>query len=201
MKKKSDIRKNAATPNDPKLSERGGWRGLRRRVCGSGAQTVTAVAVRWSAWLGVIGCGVESNCRKSPRLGERRQANAESQRSATTRRRTTPQAQRDYWCAPETLTELLNRLQRLERRRGRESELSAPMPPSGRMRLCLIALATRGAALCEAVLVRLLRWLAKPLPIPKPLFDVLPPPRLVAGLESLIAASMKRQEAEHEMSK
>ena len=44
-----------ATPNDPKLSDGGGWRAgcmvaERRRV---EAASVTAVAVRCSAWLGV----------------------------------------------------------------------------------------------------------------------------------------------------
>ena len=42
-------------PNDPKLSDGGGWRGLCRwaeRWRRSAAQAVTAVAVRCSAWLG-----------------------------------------------------------------------------------------------------------------------------------------------------
>ena len=42
------------SPNDPKLSERGGW----RECCAVGllgAALVTAVAVRCSAWLGVAG--------------------------------------------------------------------------------------------------------------------------------------------------
>ena len=41
------------TPNDPKLSDRGGW----RECCAAGllgAALVTAVAVRCSAWLGVL---------------------------------------------------------------------------------------------------------------------------------------------------
>ena len=45
-------------PNDPKLSDGGGWRGLCRwaeRWRRSAAQAVTAVAVRCSAWLGVSG--------------------------------------------------------------------------------------------------------------------------------------------------
>ena len=44
------------TPNDPKLSHGGGWRGLCRwveRWRRSVAQAVTAVAVGCSAWLGV----------------------------------------------------------------------------------------------------------------------------------------------------
>ena len=44
------------TPNDPKLSHGGGWRGLCRwveRWRRSAAQAVTAVAVGCSAWLGV----------------------------------------------------------------------------------------------------------------------------------------------------
>ena len=46
------------TPNDPKLSHGGGWRGLCRwaeRRRRSAAQAVTAVAVGCSAWLGVDG--------------------------------------------------------------------------------------------------------------------------------------------------
>ena len=46
-----------ATPNDPKLSDGGGWRGLCRwveRWRRSVAQAVTAGAVRCSAWLGVF---------------------------------------------------------------------------------------------------------------------------------------------------
>ena len=46
-----------ATPNDPKLSHGGGWRGLCRwveRWRRSAAQAVTAVAVGCSAWLGVV---------------------------------------------------------------------------------------------------------------------------------------------------
>jgi hypothetical protein len=45
------------TPNDPKLSDRGGW----RECCAVGllgAALVTAVAVRCSAWLGVAGSGM-----------------------------------------------------------------------------------------------------------------------------------------------
>ena len=45
-----------ATPNEPKLSHGGGWRGLCRwaeRWRRSAAQAVTAVAVGCSAWLGV----------------------------------------------------------------------------------------------------------------------------------------------------
>ena len=50
----SDHRKRVATPNDPKLSDGGGWRvgctvGERRRPEAAG---VTAGAVRCSAWLG-----------------------------------------------------------------------------------------------------------------------------------------------------
>ena len=50
-----------ATPNDPKLSDGGGWRSAGWWVCGvSLACAVTAVAVRWSAWLGDgwIACGL-----------------------------------------------------------------------------------------------------------------------------------------------
>ena len=46
------------TPNDHKLSDGGGWRGLCRwveRWRRSAAQAVTAVAVRCSAWLGDLG--------------------------------------------------------------------------------------------------------------------------------------------------
>ena len=45
-----------ATPNDPKLSDGGGWRSTGWWVCwGVLACAVTAVAVRCSAWLGDIG--------------------------------------------------------------------------------------------------------------------------------------------------
>ena len=50
-----------ATPNDPKLSDRRGWRDR----CAAGgkaaaeARAVTAGAVRCSAWLGVAGLVVE----------------------------------------------------------------------------------------------------------------------------------------------
>ena len=44
------------SPNDDKLSDRGGWRGpcmvRERRRLEAGA--VTAGAVRWSAWLGDV---------------------------------------------------------------------------------------------------------------------------------------------------
>ena len=51
-----------ATPNDPKLSDGGGWRagctvGARRRP---EAASVTAGAVRCSAWLGVAVIWVEA---------------------------------------------------------------------------------------------------------------------------------------------
>ena len=63
-------------PNDPKLSDRGGWRGMRRWVCGSVAHTVTAVAVRCSAWLGVIRLAfiLASSCcrRRAGRIGTAR---------------------------------------------------------------------------------------------------------------------------------
>ncbi len=58
-----------ATPNDPKLSDGGGWRagctvGARRRP---EAASVTAGAVRCSAWLGdvrfMLLCGLESYSR------------------------------------------------------------------------------------------------------------------------------------------
>ena len=43
-----------ATPNDPKLSDGGGWRdGCAGE--GGGAASVTAAAVRCSAWLGDVG--------------------------------------------------------------------------------------------------------------------------------------------------
>ncbi len=55
MKNKTENRTDVATPNDPKLSDDGGWRagcavGERRRL---EAASVTAGAVRCSAWLGV----------------------------------------------------------------------------------------------------------------------------------------------------
>ena len=68
---KSEIRKNVATPNDPKLSDGGAWRGsceggakkeaadVGQRWLGvktpklESAATVTRGAVRCSAWLGV----------------------------------------------------------------------------------------------------------------------------------------------------
>jgi len=47
-------RTRVATPNDPKLSDGGGWRdGCAGE--GGGAASVTAGAVRCSAWLGVAG--------------------------------------------------------------------------------------------------------------------------------------------------
>jgi hypothetical protein len=46
----------AASPNDPKLSDGGGWRdGCAGE--GGGAASVTAGAVRCSAWLGVADVG------------------------------------------------------------------------------------------------------------------------------------------------
>ena len=44
-----------ATPNDPKLSDGGGWRGpcMAGGKAAAEARAVTAVAVRCSAWLGV----------------------------------------------------------------------------------------------------------------------------------------------------
>ena len=44
----------AATPNDPKLSDGGGWRGpcMAGGKAAAEARAVTAVAVRCSAWLG-----------------------------------------------------------------------------------------------------------------------------------------------------
>ena len=53
---------NVATPNDLKLSDRGGW----RECCAVGllgAALVTAVAVRCSAWLGVAVIGKERAAR------------------------------------------------------------------------------------------------------------------------------------------
>ena len=51
----SENQKNVATPNDPKLSDRRGWRD--RCVVGGKAVAeaagVTAAPVRCSAWLGV----------------------------------------------------------------------------------------------------------------------------------------------------
>ena len=49
--------KRVATPNDPKLSDGGGWRGpcMAGGKAAAEARAVTAVAVRCSAWLGVIG--------------------------------------------------------------------------------------------------------------------------------------------------
>ena len=43
------------TPNDPKLSDGGGWRGpcMAGGKAAAEARAVTAVAVRCSAWLGV----------------------------------------------------------------------------------------------------------------------------------------------------
>ena len=45
------------TPNDPKLSDGGGWRGpcMAGGKVAAEARAVTAVAVRCSAWLGVSG--------------------------------------------------------------------------------------------------------------------------------------------------
>ena len=46
-----------ATPNDPKLSDGGGWRGpcMAGGKAAAEARAVTAVAVRCSAWLGDVG--------------------------------------------------------------------------------------------------------------------------------------------------
>ena len=60
------------TPNDPKLSDGGGWRGpcMAGGKAAAEARAVTAVAVRCSAWLGDgwIGMSVMSlnlwGCRK-----------------------------------------------------------------------------------------------------------------------------------------
>ncbi len=45
------------TPNDPKLSDGGGWRGpcMAGGKAAAEARAVTAVAVRCSAWLGDVG--------------------------------------------------------------------------------------------------------------------------------------------------
>ena len=45
-----------ATPNDPKLSDGGGWRGpcMAGGKAAAEARAVTAVAVRCSAWLGRV---------------------------------------------------------------------------------------------------------------------------------------------------
>jgi len=47
-------------PNDPKLSDGGGWRGpcLAGGKAAAEARAVTAVAVRCSAWLGVAGVDI-----------------------------------------------------------------------------------------------------------------------------------------------
>ena len=47
-------RKRVETPNDPKLSDGGGWRGpcMAGGKAAAEARAVTAVAVRCSAWLG-----------------------------------------------------------------------------------------------------------------------------------------------------
>ena len=63
--KNDNYRKRVATPNDPKLSDGGGW----RAGCTAGgkaaveAASVTAVAVRCSAWLGVIWLRCLGDCR------------------------------------------------------------------------------------------------------------------------------------------
>ena len=52
------------TPNDPKLSDGGGWRGpcMVGGKAAAEARAVTAVAVRCSAWLGVaVECGKTIN--------------------------------------------------------------------------------------------------------------------------------------------
>ena len=54
----SDTR-DVATSNDPKLSDGGGWRAgctLGGKAAAEAA-SVTAGAVRCSAWLGDVGCG------------------------------------------------------------------------------------------------------------------------------------------------
>ena len=47
----------AKSPNDPKLSDGGGWRGpcMAGGKAAAEARAVTAVAVRCSAWLGDVG--------------------------------------------------------------------------------------------------------------------------------------------------
>ena len=55
MTRKSNYRTGEATPNDPKLSDGGGWRGpcMVGGKAAAEARAVTAGAVRCSAWLGV----------------------------------------------------------------------------------------------------------------------------------------------------
>ena len=50
-----ETKKDVATPNDPKLSDGGGWRGpcMAGGKVAAEARAVTAVAVRCSAWLAV----------------------------------------------------------------------------------------------------------------------------------------------------
>ena len=61
-----------ATPNDPKLSDGGGWRGGCAGE-GGGAAAVTAGAVRCSAWLGVADFFIESSNLESFRVLGRRE--------------------------------------------------------------------------------------------------------------------------------
>ena len=59
----ADSDKRIERPNDPKLSDGGGWRGpcMAGGKVAAEARAVTAVAVRCSAWLGVSGLiGVDS---------------------------------------------------------------------------------------------------------------------------------------------
>ena len=61
-----------ATPNDPKLSDGGGWRGpcMAGGKAAAEARAVTAVAVRCSAWLGVSGLiGGSVRCLDNHRCG------------------------------------------------------------------------------------------------------------------------------------
>ena len=56
MKKHPLKEKRAKSPNDPKLSDGGGWRGpcMAGGKAAAEARAVTAVAVRCSAWLGDV---------------------------------------------------------------------------------------------------------------------------------------------------
>src|SRR6266481_5494821 len=70
------------------------------------------------------------------------QANGLFLQNATTRCKTTQQAQKDYWFESGTLTDISSRLERVEQRKDQEIGLSAPMQLSDRMRLALLVTAT-----------------------------------------------------------
>ena len=78
----NQIEENGAqSPNDPKLSDRGGGQRMCRGESAGGAQPMTAGAVRWSAWLGVADITVETRQKSKPK-GEEWTSSASSEGQA-----------------------------------------------------------------------------------------------------------------------